>query len=269
MVCRRARAARLASTVRRGPCVAHRPNGQARPHETICGVHWLHARPRGRTMDALWPAWSPIGTVCWSATTSSRRCARPDGGVGRPRPARARRRRGRRRQDRGSCARSATAGAPARVLWGACDALFTPRPLGPFLDAAAERRRRWPRRCGSGAGPHEVAAALLRGRAAPAGRRSSCSRTCTGPTRRRSTWCACSPGASAAAGARHRDLPRRRARARPTRCASCWASSPRAARSSDSPCRRSRREAVGELAAPHGVDPADLHRADVAATRSS
>ena len=28
--------------------------------------------------------------------------------------------------------------APARVLWGACDALFTPRPLGPFLDVAAE-----------------------------------------------------------------------------------------------------------------------------------
>ena len=24
----------------------------------------------------------------------------------------------------------------ARVLWGACDALFTPRPLGPFLDIA-------------------------------------------------------------------------------------------------------------------------------------
>jgi predicted ATPase len=24
----------------------------------------------------------------------------------------------------------------ARVLWGACDALFTPTPLGPFLDIA-------------------------------------------------------------------------------------------------------------------------------------
>src|SRR5919199_1293495 len=24
----------------------------------------------------------------------------------------------------------------ARLLWGACDALFTPRPLGPFLDIA-------------------------------------------------------------------------------------------------------------------------------------
>jgi predicted ATPase len=25
---------------------------------------------------------------------------------------------------------------PGRVLWGACDALFTPRPLGPFVDIA-------------------------------------------------------------------------------------------------------------------------------------
>ena len=25
---------------------------------------------------------------------------------------------------------------PSRVLWGACDALFTPRPLGPFVDIA-------------------------------------------------------------------------------------------------------------------------------------
>src|SRR5438034_162759 len=27
-------------------------------------------------------------------------------------------------------------GAQARVLWGACDALFTPRPLGPLYDIA-------------------------------------------------------------------------------------------------------------------------------------
>src|SRR3989304_4977607 len=26
----------------------------------------------------------------------------------------------------------------ARVLWGACDALFTPRPLGPLHDMAAQ-----------------------------------------------------------------------------------------------------------------------------------
>lgn len=29
-------------------------------------------------------------------------------------------------------------GADARVLWGACDALRTPRPLGPLLDIARE-----------------------------------------------------------------------------------------------------------------------------------
>src|ERR1700689_3865368 len=28
----------------------------------------------------------------------------------------------------------------ARVLWGACDALFTPRPLGPFLDIAQQTK---------------------------------------------------------------------------------------------------------------------------------
>src|SRR5919197_1103697 len=38
---------------------------------------------------------------------------------------------------RAFCAR-----APApRVLWGACDALFTPRPLGPLLDVAERARR--------------------------------------------------------------------------------------------------------------------------------
>ena len=88
-------------------------------------------------------------------------------------------------------------GRPARVLWGACDALFTPRPLGPV----PRRRRR-----GGGARrgdrgrrlrPHDVAAALLRAGGAR-GRRSSCSRTCTGPTRRRSTSCGCWPAASAA-----------------------------------------------------------------------
>jgi DNA-binding CsgD family transcriptional regulator/tetratricopeptide (TPR) repeat protein len=38
----------------------------------------------------------------------------------------------------------------ARVLWGACDALFTPRALGPLLELVPRRGR-----------PHEVAAALL------------------------------------------------------------------------------------------------------------
>ena len=45
----------------------------------------------------------------------------------------------------------------ARVLWGACDALFTPRALGPFLDIG-ELAGLVP----EAAKPHEVAAALIR-----------------------------------------------------------------------------------------------------------
>src|SRR5262245_45947343 len=33
-----------------------------------------------------------------------------------------------------------TAKNPCRVLWGACDALFTPRPLGPLHDIALQIR---------------------------------------------------------------------------------------------------------------------------------
>ena len=78
----------------------------------------------------------------------------------------------------------------ARVLWGACDPLFTPRPLGPLLDVAAaaggeleevvargacrtRSSRRSPASCASGR------------------RRSSCSRTSTGRTRPRSTFSGC------------------------------------------------------------------------------
>ena len=51
--------------------------------------------------------------------------------------------------------------ADARVLWGACDALFTPRPLGPFLDLAAEANGRLGAALEGGGGPYEVVAALL------------------------------------------------------------------------------------------------------------
>ncbi|HST24797.1 MAG TPA: AAA family ATPase [Gaiellaceae bacterium] len=50
----------------------------------------------------------------------------------------------------------------ATVLWGACDALFTPRPLGPFLDIADEVGGELARLVEAGALPHEVASALLR-----------------------------------------------------------------------------------------------------------
>jgi hypothetical protein len=48
----------------------------------------------------------------------------------------------------------------SRILWGSCDALFTPRPLGPFLDFARTTAELG-RLVESGAQPHEVAFALM------------------------------------------------------------------------------------------------------------
>jgi predicted ATPase len=45
-----------------------------------------------------------------------------------------------------------------RVLWGACDALFTPRPLGPFLDIAESAGGELAQAVESGAGTFELAA---------------------------------------------------------------------------------------------------------------
>jgi DNA-binding CsgD family transcriptional regulator len=50
----------------------------------------------------------------------------------------------------------------ARILWGACDALFTPRALGPLLDVAEETGGDLAAATADDAGPHEVANALLR-----------------------------------------------------------------------------------------------------------
>jgi ATP/maltotriose-dependent transcriptional regulator MalT len=52
--------------------------------------------------------------------------------------------------------------ADVRVLWGACDPLFTPRPLGPLLDVAHTTGGELARLVQREARPHEVAAALLR-----------------------------------------------------------------------------------------------------------
>src|SRR4051794_20492853 len=52
--------------------------------------------------------------------------------------------------------------APTRVLWAACDALFTPRPLGPLLDIARSTGGELRDQVEDGALPHDVAAALLR-----------------------------------------------------------------------------------------------------------
>ena len=49
-----------------------------------------------------------------------------------------------------------------RVLWGACEALFTPRPLGPFLDIAEAAGGDLAACVAGGALPHEVASALFR-----------------------------------------------------------------------------------------------------------
>lgn len=49
----------------------------------------------------------------------------------------------------------------ARVLWGACDALHTPRPLGPFLDVAAETGGLLKEVTDRGERPQVVFAALL------------------------------------------------------------------------------------------------------------
>ena len=58
-------------------------------------------------------------------------------------------------------------GRSARVLWGACDALFTPRPLGPFLDQATDGGS-LAAAVKSATGPHEVASTLMRAAGTPA-----------------------------------------------------------------------------------------------------
>jgi DNA-binding CsgD family transcriptional regulator len=53
-------------------------------------------------------------------------------------------------------------GPSVRVLWAACDPLFTPRPLGPLLDIARFTDGELRAQVESGAAPHDVAAALIR-----------------------------------------------------------------------------------------------------------
>jgi DNA-binding CsgD family transcriptional regulator/tetratricopeptide (TPR) repeat protein len=50
----------------------------------------------------------------------------------------------------------------ARILWGACDPLFTPRPLGPLLAVAEAAGGQLEEVLASGVMPHEVVAALVR-----------------------------------------------------------------------------------------------------------
>ncbi|MDQ1484313.1 MAG: hypothetical protein QOJ62_6, partial [Actinomycetota bacterium] len=53
-------------------------------------------------------------------------------------------------------------GPSVRILWGGCDPLFTPRPLGPFMDIAQQESGGDLREVLEGAKPHQVAAALTR-----------------------------------------------------------------------------------------------------------
>ena len=51
--------------------------------------------------------------------------------------------------------------AGVRVLWGGCDALFTPRPLGPIADVAADVGGELERLVEAAARPHDLLPALL------------------------------------------------------------------------------------------------------------
>ena len=62
----------------------------------------------------------------------------------------------------------ASLGPRVRVLWAACDPLFTPRPLGPLLDVSRLTGGELEDHVERGAKPHDVAAALLRELEAPA-----------------------------------------------------------------------------------------------------
>ena len=176
----------------------------------------------------------------------------------------------RRASARPRCVRAfcARAGA-ARVLWGA----LRRAPHAAAARAVRRHRRAGRRRARGGrrrARPRPATSPRRSLRElAGARRRSSCSRTCTGPTRRRSTSSGCSPGASSRC---------RRSCSRPTATTSSTAAHPlrivarRAAaraRSSGSRSRRSRRAAVAALAGPHGVDAARAAPPTRPATRSS
>jgi tetratricopeptide (TPR) repeat protein len=49
-----------------------------------------------------------------------------------------------------------------RILWGSCDALLTPRPLGPLLDIAESAGGELQELVGGGARPYQVVSALMR-----------------------------------------------------------------------------------------------------------
>ena len=184
-------------------------------------------------------------------------------------PARVRLRRGGCREDASVAAFLRARHGPARVLWGSCDPLFTPRPLGPLVDIAQVTGGELGELVQREARPHEVAAALLARACSRGCRRSSSSRMCTGRTRGRSTCCVCSVGGCGATpalviasyrdDALDRDHPLRVVLGE-------LATGDAAARLRLQPLSA---EAVARLAEPHGVDGDELYRATRPAIRSS
>ena len=81
------------------------------------------------------------------------------------------------------------------VLWGACDPLTTPRPLGPLHDVADQLGDDVSRRC-CATRANRTRSSRPSSSTSGSTRRSSSSTTCTGPTRARSTCCASCSGAS-------------------------------------------------------------------------
>src|SRR4051794_26627271 len=63
---------------------------------------------------------------------------------------------------------SAATGERTRVLWGACDPMFTPQPLGPLLDVAEAAGGETVQLVAAGAKSHPIVGALLRELAGPA-----------------------------------------------------------------------------------------------------
>ena len=82
-----------------------------------------------------------------------------------------------------SLVRAVAASGAGRRLFGACDSLFTPRPLGPLLDIAETAGGELEELIDAGATPHQVASGLLhelRDHAAGIANSDSRSQTSTG-----------------------------------------------------------------------------------------
>ena len=143
-----------------------------------------------------------------------------------------------------------------RVLRGGCDALFTPRPLGPFLELAADANGEFRAASASGAAPHALVDALVE-----AGEREPIVVVLEDihwATRRASMRSACSPGGSNA---------RRFSCSRPSATTLTGSPAPdraRRARDAATVCRITleplSEPSVVELAAAADIDAGELHR---------